>query len=289
MNEDFSKHLTNFFQDLDKKNKESLKATNLISVATLNLPDEVRGAAMELEKTLGQVAKSSKEDIEKLLQVIHASIVIPRLPKIIINSPKVDLDYEGIEKTIYHNSRNGWTLTEEIPLHFYLDERSLSLKQAELDNKFTSYYEENNFKQLKVLRENLIKGLADRWVELIEHSLELYFEGKFRLMIPVLITIIEGEMSELTESASIGWRLMGDFKGKINDDDKYLAITSYSIVYFFMEKLFTTHSFDEDRLPMINRNWILHGRDNPELWTKADALRLLNALSSIHFIKRYKL
>lgn len=92
-----------------------------------------------------------------------------------------------------------------------------------------SYYERDNYKQLDGLKEVLLEGLGDRWKELIEHSFELYVEGGFRISIPTLITIIEGEMSELTESLKVGMKLMSEFKDKIDESDKYLAIASYSI------------------------------------------------------------
>lgn len=60
----------------------------------------------------------------------------------------------------------------------------------------------------------------------------------------------------------------------------------YSLITFLQESLFATWRFFDKRLELINRNWILHGRDDPNYWKEVDFLRLINTLSSIQFIKR---
>lgn len=51
----------------------------------------------------------------------------------------------------------------------------------------------------------------------------------------------------------------------------------------FLNKIFEFGNFDNNptRLPMINRDWVLHGRDYPSNWKQVDALRLLSALHTI--------
>nr|WGE06527.1 hypothetical protein P5658_13225 [Bacillus subtilis] len=285
------------FEEMEKRNSELLKATTSMSSQIhslhrkINLPRKRFESLMAQRKAFEKVVHTNHAHrIQKVMKMASSAkeMTIPTFPKINLQLPKITIDYARIEKITYHNSRHGWTLTEEIPIQFYLDDAFLGYDQKELDNTFVSYYERDNYKQLDGLKEVLLEGLGDRWKELIEHSFELYVEGGFRISIPTLITIIEGEMSELTESLKVGMKLMSEFKDKIDESDKYLAIASYSIFYFFEDKLFKTHLFDEERQPMINRNWILHGRDNPQHWGKADALRLLNTLATIQFIKTIK-
>lgn len=63
-----------------------------------------------------------------------------------------------------------------------------------------------------------------------------------------------------------------------------ISNTIFPFTYKSSSKLITLNNLTRES--MINRNWILHGRDNPALWKKADALRLLNVLSTIQFIKQ---
>ncbi|MCY9088943.1 MULTISPECIES: hypothetical protein [Bacillus] len=287
------------FEEMEKRNRELLKATSMSSQIhslhrTLNLPRQRFESLMAQQKALTKMVHTNPAArIQRVMKAASAASSVramrfPTFPKINLRLPKIIIDYSRIEKITYHNSRHGWTLTEEIPIHFYLDDDFLEYNQEELDNTFVSYYEKDNYKQLDGLKEVLLEGLGDRWKELIDHSFELYKKGGFRISVPALITIIEGEISELTESLKVGMKLMSEFKDKIDESDKYLAIASYSIFYFFEDKLFKTHFFDKERQPMINRNWILHGRDNPQHWGKADVLRLLNTLATIQFIKTMK-
>src|SRR4030095_698695 len=48
----------------------------------------------------------------------------------------------------------------------------------------------------------------------------------------------------------------------------------------FMEKLYENSDFSGNRPFLINRHWILHGRD-ATAWTVADSIRLFNALQTI--------
>lgn len=51
----------------------------------------------------------------------------------------------------------------------------------------------------------------------------------------------------------------------------------------FLKCVFKAGNFDRnpERLEIINRDWVLHGRDYPSNWKQVDALRLLNALHTI--------
>ena len=53
----------------------------------------------------------------------------------------------------------------------------------------------------------------------------------------------------------------------------------------FREALFTKNHFDNERKPVINRNWVLHGRDDPSFWEEVDVLRLLTVLNTIQFVQ----
>ena len=48
----------------------------------------------------------------------------------------------------------------------------------------------------------------------------------------------------------------------------------------FVEKLFQQAPFEDVRPAFMNRHWILHGRDSAS-WSRADALRLFNALQTV--------
>ncbi|WP_338335613.1 hypothetical protein [Bacillus altitudinis] len=205
-----------------------------------------------------------------------------------LSFPEISFDYEQLEKIANHNARCGWTMTGDTPINFYLDEKLLNLNQKKIDALFVSFYENENFKEIFKLKEVLLEGLNSKWHDLVKVSIDLYFTENYRISIPTLITIIEGEIGELLDTLKYGSPLMKEFKGKIDTNDKFLAVASYSVFYFFKNNLFKNHDFNKKRRAIINRNWVLHGKDDPEIWNRLDVLRLLNTLASIQFMKTMK-
>ena len=51
----------------------------------------------------------------------------------------------------------------------------------------------------------------------------------------------------------------------------------------FLDHLFKPSDFEATRPTIINRHWILHGRSATD-WTVADALKLVNALATLHWL-----
>ncbi|MCY8228802.1 hypothetical protein MOC30_14525 [Bacillus spizizenii] len=293
--------ITNYYSDFSKimsqieaRNRAILRMTNSFSSAAQKsiVHMATRNSLVAPKMKVDAIVKSNMIARQKLIESATVSLsipTIPKLPHIDIKLPKIHIDYERIEKITDHNSLHGWTLTGEIPTHIYLDDEFLTMSQKEIDNFFVSYYEEDDFKEMRGLKRSLLDGLDEKWHELIEDSFSLYEEGKFRLLIPALITIVEGEISEVAKSAKVGGGLIGDFKKSfVSETDKLIIISCYSALKFFDKRLFTTHDFRKNRREVINRNWVLHGRDDPQKWDKADAVRLFNTLSTMQFIKSFK-
>ncbi|MGG0052086.1 hypothetical protein [Bacillus atrophaeus] len=302
---------TNYYNDFSKimaqieaRNRAILKMTNSFSsVAQNSIVHKATRASLVAPKMMIDNAVKSKmkanafvkskmiesHNIFEKAKVVIPPPILPKLPHFDIKLPKINIDFEKIEKITDHNSLHGWTLTAEIPIHFYLDDELLTMSQKEIDDLFVSYYEEDDFKEMKGLKKSLLDGLDEKWHELIEDSFSLYEEGKFRMLIPTLMTIVEGEISKVAESAEVGRKLIKDFKHSFESEtDKYMIISCYSALKFFKTKLFKKHEFHKNRREIINRNWVLHGRDDPQKWDKADAIRLLNTLSTMQFIKTLK-
>lgn len=302
---------TNYYNDFSKimsqieaRNRAILRMTNSFSsaaqksivhmatrrslVAPKTMIEEAIKSKMKSEYVVRSKIIASQNLIEKT-KISISPPILPKLPHFDIKLPEISINFERIEKITDHNSLHGWTLTGEIPTHIYLSEEFLTMSQEEIDNFFVSYYEEDDFKEMRGLKRTLLDGLDKKWHELIEDSFSLYEDGKFRMLIPTLMTIVEGEISEVAESAEVGGRLIGDFKNSFSSEtDKLIVISCYSALKFFKTKLFKKHDFHKNRREVINRNWVLHGRDDPQKWSKADAIRLFNTLSTMQFIKSFK-
>lgn len=197
-----------------------------------------------------------------------------------------EIDYERLEDITNDNSKYGWTLTGEMSLGDYFEDELISLSHEQKDEYFHTYYSKNDWEHYKNMKGLVIDNIEPRWTELIQDCFDSFENDKFRLVIPTLFTIIEGEMSFAFQShqGSNDLIQLVDKKAK-NEKSKLMQISLYSVVSSMKKQLFLSHKFYDDRNGLINRQWILHGRDDPNHWQKVDALRLFNVLSSLQFIK----
>src|SRR5699024_7549779 len=126
-----------------------------------------------------------------------------------------------------NNSKYGWTLTGEMDVHFYLNEELLDKDQIYIDEKFTDYFEANSRREFYKTTENIRQSIDDKWKEVIEDSIELYETDKFRIIIPLLITIIEGEIAKIADSDKFGRTLLKEWQGQIeSEEERFIVIVS---------------------------------------------------------------
>lgn len=204
-----------------------------------------------------------------------------------IEFPKID--YEHIEKNTNDNSNFGWTLTREISTFEYLDNDLLGLSLKDKDEYFYGYYSKNNWEHYRLMKESLLESVDPKWQDLMADCFDSFEQDKYRMVIPLLFSIIEGETAKIFKTNEYGGRLINFMKTQVSSEqDKFTQIAIYSLNNFMRKQLFRTHDFNKDRKPVINRNWILHGRDDPKHWRKVDALRLFNVLSTLQLVKEYK-
>lgn len=155
----------------------------------------------------------------------NVSNSIPRFPK--INLPKIEIDYKKIESVINHNSSNGWTMTGEIDVHFYIDEKLLGYSQEEADRHFFNYYEKNTRENYYRTKDILMEEIDNQWKEVLEDSFSLYEEDRFKVTIPMLISIVEGEISTITQSDKYGQSLFIQWENQIlSEEQKFNLIVA---------------------------------------------------------------
>ncbi|MEW9184364.1 hypothetical protein AB2553_29410 [Bacillus mycoides] len=209
--------------------------------------------------------------------------------------PVIDIDWEEFErkekKSAESLGRRGWTL----PMNMTPGEAigiSEIEGQDELDSTFLSFYskeEEFQFIKTHILEHELTK----EWGVLLTQCFESYENGNYLIVIPNLFIIIEN-ISHILISPRYQKYLNPNQKRKPPLRDQYKKVKkevetdrTYIICYIsvaeYLNCVFKSGNFDKRpaRLPIINRDWVLHGRDYPCNWKQVDALRLFNALSTI--------
>ena len=165
----------------------------------------------------------------------------------------------------------------------------MEMGQEKLDEYFYDYYFANDKSYLNQTVEYLMDLIKPERRGLLEDCIDSFKNEKHRITIPSLLILIEGEAADILETEDIGYKLKNKMSMVARDEKEQIdQIATYTTYHFLREELYDGHNFSKKRLDMINRNWILHGRGNPELWSKHDSLRLINVLSSLQLIKQYK-
>ncbi|AFQ13849.1 hypothetical protein P9Y62_15960 [Bacillus thuringiensis] len=207
--------------------------------------------------------------------------------------PIIGIDWEEFErkekKASENLGRRGWTLPmnmtpgETIGLSEIADQDELDLTLLD----FYSKDEEFEFIKTNILGHELTK----EWRELLIQCFDSYEKGSYLIVIPNLLIILEN-IAHILISPRFQKYLKPDkktsLKTKYNKVHREIKRDRTYIVFYvsvaaFLNRIFEFGNFDNNptRLPMINRDWVLHGRDYPKNWKQVDALRLFNALQTI--------
>ncbi|MFJ6411920.1 hypothetical protein ACIQLG_03905 [Terribacillus saccharophilus] len=189
---------------------------------------------------------------------------------------------------INYVSSKGWTFSEIIPFRVLIDPELLKLNADDLDSFFLELYAEGVYEGVK---EHTIDKISIKHKPLLEEVFFNIDHEKYKIAIPSLILIIEGEISEITENNAMGWNLVNDWRLRLEQNDmrevdEFLYAKTLALTNFLSEHLFTSNKFWYERKPFVNRNWVMHGRDDSELWTVTEVYKLINFLETIVEIKQ---
>jgi len=201
-----------------------------------------------------------------------------------------DIDLESTKESIDEYGKFGWTLTPNSDIFYDVSLDDKIDEKIQYDEYFYQAFNKQNSEGKSVFikdQEYTLDQIQLEFKELLEECYLNYNNGNFKVIIPTLISIIEGQIAILLDTNLFGGRLISKWKDELDESDYTGYLIGYSIVNFLSDSLFVSRKFHEDRLPGLNRNWIMHGRDNPNLWTKVDAMKLFVNLSTILFVKEY--
>ncbi|HEF1906173.1 hypothetical protein [Bacillus thuringiensis] len=209
--------------------------------------------------------------------------------------PLLDIDWEDFERKEKESTENlgrrGWTLPMSMTPGETIGVSEIE-DQDELDSTFLEFY--SNKKEFQFIKTNILEHeLTKEWRELLIQCFNSYEQGNYLITIPNLFIIIEN-ISHILISPRYQKYINPNKNRKPPLRDQYKKVKkeiesdrTYIICYIsvaeYLNCVFKSGNFDKRpaRLPIINRDWVLHGRDYPCNWKQVDALRLFNALSTI--------
>ncbi|PAF15890.1 hypothetical protein [Terribacillus saccharophilus] len=187
------------------------------------------------------------------------------------------------------NSRQGWCMTGQMVPVEYMNLAFTPSSTSERDRMFDEYFAEEF---LEYELDEILEHCHENWNEVLSQSVDQIKIGKYHSIIPTLIIYLEYCVSSLLDSTEINSRLMRDFNRSLDDiarnksvyELKTIDKARISVLYALSDVYYISNDFNNKRLPDLNRHWILHGRDNPQLWSMRDVKKLISVLSCLTFI-----
>jgi len=177
-------------------------------------------------------------------------------------------------------ARSGWTLPISMTIPDMIE--LLRVPDDEIDDAFiAAYEEEDGFSWLK--REINAAARLKGWQPLLEQCLDNYEKGNHAICVPALLSVLEGAIAKPDGLLFVkSEERLAYFKAKIEAADaESLDRATWNSMNIFFGLLYEKSDFRTAPPPKLNRHWILHGRDLPSSWRRADALRLFHALTTL--------
>ncbi|MEK3701959.1 hypothetical protein NYE33_33680 [Paenibacillus sp. FSL R10-2199] len=240
----------------------------------------------ELECIL-PILEAIEEYIELLEQIQKPTIDIPEIPE-----NDWGEFYTNLTKECVSNVKYGWCLSACMSLPEYRRIGGTTDVQNSKNKQFLEYFEANGFSLYKNEKEYILSSSNKDWEEFYRECFESIESNMFKVCIPSLLTAIEHELKNIGQTEDIGWRLINVIRPKLKEKDETTSfdnIIGSSIVYLLENSLFKNRPFNNSRSNLINRNRVLHGRDNPSAWSKIDAYKLITTISALRLFKEWLL
>lgn len=140
-----------------------------------------------------------------------------------------------------------------------------------------------------------------RWQKTILEAIYSYRDGRYRVVILSLLPIIEALVRErvhhridkdgIDAISSLNRKASEETEVRAKEEVFLLAASEASIVGFIKPRWVDSPDMlkgNPSNLSNIDRNWAVHGADDPERWDPVDAHRLLQVAATLAHEKRYR-
>lgn len=252
--------------------------------------DSVRNQYLGLvgvQQQLQESVQLQMESIKNAIRAITESIRFPIPPMPIF--PKIDWEdfSEEFAEECRRNAKYGWCLSAEMGIAEYREVARTEDSQVVKDAKFVSMFEGEEFALYKAEKEFIISKSSDQWKLLYEDCFYAFENKLYRLAIPSLIMGIEHELFVISGSKEFGLQLIRKLKSnyvKESSNDTLTYALNAPVFSVLENSLFKYAPFEKNKPSVINRNWVLHGRDDPTSWGKTEVYKLMTIISAIKLL-----
>ncbi|MEJ7759543.1 MAG: hypothetical protein WKF55_08095 [Gemmatimonadaceae bacterium] len=246
---------------------EPIHASSLEVLASAERTMSLVGQAIS-SQALAAVGAVS-ESIRKTFDSLHISLAA------------YDRNLLGYEEQARNLGACGWTLPLILPVASLPDLLEGIQPGTDYDAAFEDYYLSNNERATRQLFDDLSDSQRLKmWKPLLAECMDAYREAKFRIIVPSLFLILDGALAAAANSLLRKTNAKNLSASKRRTSRRVIETLAWASLEGFTHELFGGYHFGGPRPPRTNRHWVLHGRDVPD-WTRADGLRLFQALHSI--------
>ncbi|MUG45513.1 hypothetical protein [Paenibacillus woosongensis] len=264
--------------DSEKTRKDELKKTFKID----------QGALGEFQRVYLSSIAPMQDAIRKLAESFRVNIPKIEFPK--IQFPKIDLGEftKNLEEECKSNAKYGWCLSSEMPFGAYREIARTDDTQEVRDQLFVKMFEEDGFRLYNDEKRFIISSSSEEWRDFYIECFQAFEGGMLKAVIPSLISAIEHELASGIESGEIGKKLIRNaqqsFESKWGPTG-FVYVMGASVISLLENGLFRGDDFSKPRQPLLNRNRVLHGRDNPSEWRNTDVYKLITIISAIQMFR----
>lgn len=200
-----------------------------------------------------------------------------------IDAAEISRRIETLMEQATRLGESGWTLpmwATPFEVHQLMQRAT---ENQDLDALFLEYYDADDGAAYESLKRELsAKPKLKRWHPMIEQCFAAFDHRLYLVVVPSMLTVLEGCIAEIggpkdwqqVNPKQTAKRLLSAIRHQSVRRALWLSIDA------FVSRVFVDAPFAGNRPHSLNRAWILHGRDQPS-WTRADALRLLQAASTV--------
>ncbi|OMD64654.1 hypothetical protein BSK62_16930 [Paenibacillus odorifer] len=237
------------------------------------------------------------------VQSMMSSIEIPKFQMPEIKFPEIqfpeieirsmfdidwDVYFDDLKEECLSNTKYGWCLSAEMPVGAYRSIARSEDNQEKRDQLFVQGFEHDDFYLYKKEKEYITSTSTKGWKKFYEECFYSIENSNYKVVVPSLVSAIEYELSDGLNVNSIGKKLIKEIQDSINENNELESFSytiGFSVIALLENSIFQSHAFNKDRASLINRNWVLHGRDNPSFWGKTDVYKLITIISALKMIK----
>jgi hypothetical protein len=174
----------------------------------------------------------------------------------------------------------GWTIPMWADLRMLRDV-FVNATPEEVDEAFERYYVTKRGENARTLFEDISKAQSlVHWQPLLSQAVSSYRRGRYLIVVPALLLIVEGTVAARAEFAASRTNVKKGVKSRRDRASSAFDRLMWASVEGFLLELYRDADFGQGPPARLNRHWILHGRQPPS-WTRADCLRLFQAIHTL--------